>query len=230
MAARWLENIRRTHQLSVFPGSSLTGSWPAVFNNALQEFNNLSNTHRLGVTLVRSGVPVNRFLTGANVQVEATDTAKTFNDTSHGPQTITLGSIDDARTRPLPTGSTDGRLVQALICLRASPKVTAGPTGQATVREAGDPIKLVILIHELIHACGLDNPDHTAFSNPDLFVAVLTPHADASDPAKDREEVGTKNAIPILTPPLFLSAQTVASIQFLWLVPNPVILHFPHTF
>ncbi len=228
MPTRWLEAVRATKQLSIFPGASLSGSWPTVFNNALQEFNNLSNTNGLGVTVSRSSVPVNRFLTGANVQVETSNGAMTFSDTFLGPQTVVLGgSGSAAKTRPLPSGN--GRLGQALILLPSTPKVFAGPTGQRTLREAGDPVKLVMLIHELIHACGLDNDDHTPLSNPDLFVATLVDSPDSNDPKKDREEIGSKNGIPITVPPLFLSSQTAVKIQAIWLLPNPVI-HFPRTF
>jgi len=228
MASRWLESIRSTRQLSVFPGGTLAGSWPAVFDSALQEFNKLSSALGLGVTLTRSATPVNRFLTGANVQFEAATNAFTFENTFWGPQTVSLtGST--AKTRPLPSTSAGGRLGQALILVPLAPKVLAGPTGQRTLREAGDPIKLVIAVHELIHACGLDDSDHTPLGDPDVFVSPLVDDADAVDPAKDREDAGTKNGVAIKLPPLLLSAQTAVKIQALWLLPNPVI-HFPHTF
>lgn len=231
MAHRWLENIRATHQLSVFPGKSLTGSWPTVFNTALQEFNNLSTANNLGVTLTRATAPVNRFLTGANVQFEAASSGSsfTFNDTFLGSQTVTLPSSFMARTRPLPSPSNGDRLGQALILVPATPKVTAGPTGQKVLREAGDPIKLDLAIHELIHACGLDAEDHTPMSDPDVFVAFPDDDPDNSDPSKDRLDVGTKNGVHQKVPPLFLSGPTVSKIQLLWLVPN-VRIHFPHTF
>jgi hypothetical protein len=228
MASRWLESIRGNRQLSVFPGGSLAGSWPTVFNSALQEFNKLSGSLGLGVTLTRSTAPVNRFLTGANVQFEAAVNAFTFNDTFLGPQTVSLtGSA--AKTRPLPSASNGGRLGQALILVPLAPKVLAGPTGQRTLREAGDPIKLVIAVHELIHACGLDDSDHTPLGDPDVFVSPIVDDADPVDPAKDREDAGTKNGVHVKLPPIILSPQTALKIQFLWLVPNPVI-HFPHTF
>jgi hypothetical protein len=229
MATRWLESIRSTGELSVFPGSSLTGSWPVVFSNALQEFNKLSNAHQFGVRLTRSPVGVNRFMTGANVQFEASDTALTFADTFLGPQTMTLaGTGSAAKTRPLPSGN-GGRLGQALILVPSTPKVFAGPTGKRTLREAGDPIKLVIAIHELIHACGLDDDDHTTFNQPDIFSAALVDDADPKDPAKDREQVGSKNGIPITVPPVFIGALTAVKIQALWLIPN-LPIHFPRTF
>ena len=230
VAHRWLENIRTSHQLTVFPGQSLAGSWPTVFNTALEEFNKLSNANNLGVTLTRATAPVNRFLTGANVQFEATSSGSlTFNDTFLGPQTVALPSSFMARTRPLPSPSSGNRLGQALILVPATPRVMAGHTGQKVLREAGDPVKLDMAVHELIHACGLGEEDHTPMSDPDLFVATPDDDPDNSDPSKDRLDVGTKNGVHLKVPPLFLSAPTVSKIQLLWLVPN-VRIHFPHTF
>lgn len=223
MATRWLESIRSSGELTVFAGGSLTGSWPVVFETALIEFNTLSSLHGLGVKMKRAQKGINRFMTDANVQFEASDTGLTFNDTFRGPQTMTLAG-SAAKTRPLPS-SLNGRLGQALILVPATPKVLAGAAGQRTLREAGDPIKLAIAVHELIHACGLDNDDHTALGEPDIFSAALVDQADARDPNKDREQVGTKNAIPITVPPVFLTARTAQKIRLLWLIPN-LPIHF----
>jgi hypothetical protein len=220
MATRWLENIRSTQHLTLFPGGTLNGSWPAVVKNALQEFNKLSGTLGLGVTMTVATAPVDRFLTGANVQVEAATNSATFTDTFLGPQTITFGG-SAAKTRLLPSPSRGGRVGQALILLPSSPQVLAGHTGTRTLREAGDPIKLVIAVHELIHACGLEDSDHTPLGNPDIFVSPFADEADPVDPAKDREDAGTKNGVHVLLPPVVLSAQTAAKIKALWSVPNP---------
>jgi hypothetical protein len=214
----WLKNVKNTRQLSVFPGRSLTASWARVFGSALQEFNKLSSAHGLGVTLTQSATPPTAALTGANVQFEATNGAVTF-DSFVGPVTVSLSGSGTAG-RTVSVGSpSSGRLGQSFVCVPTTPHVFA-PGGK--LREAGDPIKLVIAVHELIHACGLD--EHTSLSDPDLFVAVLSDVPD-NDPAKDQEDVGSGKKVP----PLFLSKQTVARIQLLWLLPSPII-HFPHTF
>ena len=108
-----------------------------------------------------------------------------------------------------------------------------GPVGQQKRREAGDPIKLVMAVHELIHACGLDH--HASWTDPDLFSAMMNDAPDPNDPAKDREEVGSKNGKYIYEPDaqkgLFLSGETVARITNLWLLPRPFfpfpVLRFP---
>jgi hypothetical protein len=218
MDARWLRNIKSTGQLSIFPGSSLTASWAKVFSDALREFNKLSSALSLGVTLTRGATKPTPALTGANVHLEATDRAITF-DSFVGPVTITIGGSGTSGRTKSPISPSVGRIGQSFICVPLTPQVLA-PGGQ--LREAGDPIKLVILVHEFIHACGLD--DHTSMGDPDLFIAVLSDVADV-DPAKDKEDVGSGKKVP----PLFLANQTMTRIQSLWLVPDPVI-HIPHTF
>ena len=218
MDSRWLRNIKSTRQLSIFPGSSLTASWAKVFSDALQEFNKLSSALSLGVTLTRGLTKPTPALTGANVHLEATDAAITF-DSFVGQVTITIAGSGTAGRTKSPISPSIGRIGQSFICVPLAPQVLA-PGG--ILREAGDPIKLVILVHEIIHALGLD--DHTSLSDPDLFIAVLSDVPDA-DPAKDQEDVGSRKKVP----PLFLAKQTVTRIQSLWLLPDPVI-HIPHTF
>lgn len=219
MDTPWLKSIKSAHQLSVFPGSSLTGSWPKVFSDALTEFNKLSSANGLGITLTRASSPPDRFLTGANVQFEATNGAMSF-ASFVGPVTVSIGGTGTSgRTVSVGSPSNGGRLGQSFICVPVSPQVFAPG---AKLREAGDPIKLVIAVHELIHACGLDR--HTSLKDPDLFIAVLSDVPDA-DPNNDREDIGSGKKVP----PLFLSPETVARIQILWLLPSPII-HFPHTF
>lgn len=228
VANRWLEQIRETHQLTVFPGSTLTGSWSVALPQALSAFNALSSTHGLGVTLTRASAPVNRFMTGANVQIEASNSSHTFADTMLGPQTMVLPGLSGALTRSLPSAR-GGRIGQSLILVPTPLSVMAGPTGQKRLREAGNPVKVVILVHELIHACGLDNPDHASVADPDVFSGTIVDDPDPNDPDKDREELGSKGGVPVKAPPLLLSSQTVTKIQAIWLLPNPV-LHFPRTF
>jgi len=219
MDTPWLQNIKNTHQLSVFPGNSLSGSWSKVFSDALTEFNRLSNASGLGVTLTRGSSPPTPSFTGANVQFEATNSTMTFQSFA-GQVTVPIAATGTSgKTISVGSPSRGGRLGQSFICVPLAPQVLA-PGGK--VREAGDPIKLVIAVHELLHACGLDR--HTSFKDPDLFIQVLSDIPD-TDPNKDLEDIGSGKRVP----PLFLSVETVARMQFLWLLPSPVI-HFPRTF
>jgi hypothetical protein len=146
-----------------------------------------------------------------------------------GPIDIDVSSVAGARgdTQTAPSPSAGGRIVQAFICVDPSPQVS----GLASVqRDAGDPILLVVLVHEFIHACGLSGTtnflSHTSMGDPDLFVAVLSDVV-GRDPADDKEDVGSGK----LVPSLFLANETVNRIKALWLVPDYFLhIHFPHTF
>ena len=95
MATPWDDPIKKTKTLTVFPGSSVSGgSWASVFASAIQEFNNLSNTHKLGVSLSQSATaPDPSGVGGADVQFEAGN--GTVNFTSFG-QTISVTVNGDA--------------------------------------------------------------------------------------------------------------------------------------
>jgi hypothetical protein len=58
MATPWIDKVKKSKQLTVFPTSAVKrGRWAGVFTNALQEFNRISTTMKLGVTLAQSTVP-----------------------------------------------------------------------------------------------------------------------------------------------------------------------------
>lgn len=50
MALPWASAIKRKKQLAVYTGSAL-GPWAGIVKDAMREFNSLSRTHKLGVTL-----------------------------------------------------------------------------------------------------------------------------------------------------------------------------------
>src|SRR5689334_20588161 len=65
--APWLDEVKRTGQLTLgFDDSLRRTLWDRVFRDALFEFNKLSNTHRLGVTLVTADEPAR-----ANVEIRS---------------------------------------------------------------------------------------------------------------------------------------------------------------
>ena len=67
----------------------------------------------------------------------------------------------------------------------------------------------LIAAHELLHACGLENSEHTS---DDLFQG--TPRVDAGDtPKGDRVLIGTG---PKLMPPLVLGGSTAKNMKELW--------------
>ena len=96
-------------------------------------------------------------------------------------------------------------LEKAFIYLPRQPRINT-PGG---LRPAGAGVMKVIAAHELLHACGLENSDH---SSDDLFQG--TPRVDAGDKARDDKVlIGTG---PKAMPPLFLGGSTAKSIKDLW--------------
>lgn len=69
MPIPWTDSVKRSARLSVYLGSSLRGAWTAPFREDLREFNTLSRTHSLGVTMTQSN-DARTDSGGANVGVE----------------------------------------------------------------------------------------------------------------------------------------------------------------
>jgi len=200
MPKPWIDRVKQSGQLTIFTGN-LAGSWAHVFRQALHEFNTLCSAHRLGVRFIESREPAEKD-DGANVSVQTAD----------GTLSATFGNetrsrdFDGARLH----GATllfgrDAGVEKVFIFLPSQPQVST-PKG---LRPAGPGVTKVIAAHELIHACGLDNSDH---SNDDLFQG--NPRVDAGDSAAgDKVLIGVG---PKKMPPLYLSAATAKSIKDLW--------------
>lgn len=219
MANAWEDPIRNSSQLTVFPTRALTRSfWSRIFTQSIIEFNRLSSSLHLGVTLVQSAVaPDPDSDAGANIQVDvAAGKAKarglgvnideSFSATSaHGLTKVMSRSF----------GSGPARVVKCFVFVPSNPTGNA-PSGPRVI---GDPVKLFILVHEFVHAAGqLDNGDHSPESVPDVFIGtpVASPQLDVgSVPADDRVRVGTS---PNFTrfPPLTLDGRTARLIRPNW--------------
>jgi hypothetical protein len=208
MATRWRDDIRNSGQLSVFPGPKVTGGkWDAVFNDALKQFNTLSSSLHLGVTLKKSVTPPDPTGPGgADVVFEAGSGTVSF--MSDGQQfSVTTAGNDirgDTTTAGVQFGTGPVRLTKAFILVPITPQISAKG------REVGDGLKLVIAVHELIHACGLANADHDL----GVFFSPMNPVFD-KNPANDKFQGGTSQMMP----PIFLSPKTVTAIQSLWVGP-----------
>lgn len=202
MAMPWTSAIRRKKQLAVYTGSSL-GSWAGIVKDALQEFNSLSRTHQLGVTLSESShPPTDRG--GADVSLQTANGALSF---SYGGTTRT-GSFPGVQKHGLTLlFSRDGFIEKAAVFLPSQPQLHT-PNGS---RAVGPNVMKLIAIHELVHACGLENGEH---SPNDLFQA--NPQVYPGDTA-----AGDKVTIPgsgkvRLMPPFVLSGPTASYIRRLW--------------
>jgi hypothetical protein len=221
--APWLDEIKRTGQLTIgFDVSLGRALWDRVFKDAIVEFNKLSNTHRLGITFVRS-----EDATKANVEARAANGDFEFQYPPDIPKrTIRFdGKSVHGLCKPLLTQVTDRSRVNQYKLMKAFIYVPANPMGDD--RPVGDPVKLVIAVHEMIHACGLvDDNEHSVddiFSWPQLRMGtqasedrLATLGGTITFPGKPGEPPRTGHST-VDMPPLFLKNQTIEKIRKLWI-------------
>jgi hypothetical protein len=196
----WTSGIRQSGSLTIYI-AALAGNWAHVFREAMHEFNVLSSAHKLGVVIRESKLPPEH-AEGANVSVQTANGAisASYDGTSRSE------TFDGGRLHGLTLlFSRDRVLERASIYLPSQPKVNT-PAG---LRPVGAGVMKLIAAHELLHACGLENSDH---SSDDLFQGM--PRVDAGDtPKGDRVLIGTG---PKLMPPLYLGGGTAKNIKELW--------------
>ena len=203
MATAWTDAVRSGGKLGVYAGPSLRGQWATVFKEAFDAFNTLSKHHGLGVTLVKATTaPTDTG--GADVAVALGSGAVSA---SWGGETDD-GNFDGTRMHGLTIQfARGGSIGKAFIFLPERPQVNT-PSG---IRPVGTNVMKLIAVHELVHACGLDNSDH---STDDLFQA--NPQVDPGDrPSQDRIRIGTGSPMRWM-PPLVLGGSTVSALKRLW--------------
>ncbi len=198
----WTDGVRQSGKLSIYLGS-LAGEWGHVFRAALHDFNVLSAAHKLGVAIAESKhAPDGE--SGANVSVQSADGAisATYGGESRSKD------FDGNRLHGLTmlfSRQPENQVEKAFIYLPSKPRVNT-PRG---LRPAGAGVMKVIATHELLHACGLENSDH---STGDIFQG--TPRVDAGDSAPgDKVLIGTG---PKKMPPVYLGGDTAKRIKELW--------------
>lgn len=202
MAESWVDSVKRSGHLIVEVGS-MAGSWASVFREAMQAFNDLSRAHGLGVRLSRPGHGSGA-QGGANVRVESSSgqIACSYGGARHSE------SFDGHRMHGRTfLFSRAGNIEKAFVFLPGHPQVNT-PRG---MRSVGANIMKVIAVHELVHACGLSNHDH---STDDLFQS--NPNVDpGSTPTTDRVRIQLRNRV-VFMPPLILSGSTIQKIRAVW--------------
>jgi hypothetical protein len=207
MATPWVDAVKQTGQLAIFPGPKVThGPWKAVFGNALTRFNDLSNKLQLGVTLTQATKPPQATGGGADVQFEVANGKVTFTVLgSQFSREINGNALHGDTFQAMITGAGPDRITKAFIWIPVTPRA-GGPGG----RVVGDGVKLLIAVHEMIHACGLEDADHSDDSDPDVFCTfqqLLT----GQHPHQDQLQAGA-----LKMPPVYLNKRTAAKIQSLW--------------
>ncbi len=202
MAMPWTSAIKRKKQLAVYTGSSL-GSWAGILKDVIREFNSLSRKYQLGVTLIESSNPPTD-TGGADISIQSANGAVSF---SYGGVTKP-GSFSGIQMHGLTLlFSRDGFIEKAAVFLPSHPQVNT-PNG---LRAVGPNVMKLIAIHELVHACGLTNNEH---SPSDLFQA--NPQVYPGDTAAgDKVMIQTGGKVTGM-PPFVLSSQTANHVKRLW--------------
>jgi hypothetical protein len=206
MGASWIRNIRRSKTLHVYQDPLLSSSrWAKIFKPGIDECNRLYKSKNLGITFRVSGsVPTARG--GANVWVRVAQSSINLQYKNVNKKTPFNGRYLHGYTALL-SGETTHEIEKAYIFLPADPHISTNTPSGPLYRKVGEGVMKVIFVHELIHACGLHNSDHT---NDDIFKG--RPNVDyGSTPQGDKVVVGGRKM-----PPLYLSAATVSKIKSLW--------------
>jgi hypothetical protein len=234
MATPWEDSIRNRNpkELTVFATKAVTGgSWGPLFTKSLAEFNRLSSINKLGVTLTESksspdddkegegGAEV-RFDVGSGT-LSGRTLGTDFEEKNFSP----TGIHGFTQTFKRQFGTQPARMRRAFVFVPANPQIQAAvrqPKGDFTFinRLAGDGVRLFIAVHELIHACGLDNADHSPETDPDVMCGC-PPHGcpqTAAGPADKPEldKIRLRFEPRVTTPPLTLSARTAGLIRGIW--------------
>jgi hypothetical protein len=206
-------------QLTVFATPVVArGRWASVFTNAMQEFNRLSATMQLGVTLTLSTTPPEtNGLGGADVNFDVGSGDVRFTVLGNEFSLNVIGDGMHGHTQVISWRSDKGvkEVIKAFTFVPSTPMINAGPAGQQIRREVGDGVKLVIAVHELVHACGLANADHSPEIIPDIFIAQPQPSA-GKTPQDDKLRIRLDPPNNLFAPPIILTARTAGLIQSNW--------------
>jgi hypothetical protein len=220
----WRDEVKRTSKLTLALDPSIgQHGWAKPFQDGVAAFNAL----RLGVSyeLTNDQVKANvvaqakteKFTFGYDDgEFKKEEEEYAFDGTSvHGHCSMLSGNVRNRTTR-----SFELRMIRAFIFVPAKP--SAAPMRRGIV---GDPVKMVVAVHEMVHACGLDNDHHTV---DDVFCWPKAKY-DPENPDNDRVEAYTGRREPIVIagqnrtrpvmvsmPPIVLNAPTQEKIRKLW--------------
>ena len=201
MPTAWSYGVRAGKKLSVFATPSAESGYGRPIQQAITWF----NQQKMGVTLVRAQAEKD-----CHIRIEARD------------GTVTGGSQQDEIQKDVVNGLYFRDGDKAWIYVPLTPKV------QAAVRQAhgdilriprlaGDPVKMFMIAHELLHCAGLDQEDHTPPQHGDVFTGEgnWVPEAGASA-AHDQMNLSGQVGFQMRQPPLSLHPSTKTKLMTVW--------------
>jgi hypothetical protein len=202
MAKPWSEAVRKSKQLSYHCQNSISGLWAGALSEALRHFDHQASNF---VKLVKADDSKS-----ANIEIQAGGGKIDYTYLGNPFQTFINGSGYIGRNQLL---SIDGIVEKSMIILPNMPNVNAPRiNGPSRVRPAGKNILIFIALHELIHACGLEDKDHTSLC---VFDGHPSPNGSADGPDKDVMETRTQKK-RVNMPPFTISKTTLSKIASNW--------------
>jgi hypothetical protein len=182
----WPKNVRSKGALTVAAAEDFKGGhWSTAFDKAISTFNQLMSDKGIGVTISKAEKEINahiRFVTEKGNGIHGnTDLA-----------TMKLGSTE--------------YLDRITVKVPATPRIDPNDSKS---REVGVGVRIYILVHEMIHAIGLTNDEH---SQDDVFTKAGALKAGKS--AGDDQVQPFDGSEPM--PPVRLGATTIANLKKAW--------------
>jgi hypothetical protein len=195
MVIPWLNSIRQTHKLTIFAAQNAAALAP-ILGVAVTRFNALSQSLSLNVTYeIGSTAPDPDNLNGANVQFALANGAYSFKGLGADGNGFLAANAREGVTRFVTGGNDkDAKLAKAFIFLPASIQVH-------------DFMKTCMTVHEMVHATGLDNDEHSSDADPDIFCSSLTPSGSGVQCGLFANRI---------MPPIWMTLRTAAKIQAPW--------------
>ncbi|MBM0206902.1 hypothetical protein JNW90_30785 [Micromonospora sp. STR1s_5] len=215
----WEDSIKKTKSLTVFPSSKLSASWLAALKTSITAFNALSLNVQFSIPTGAKEIPPDgedgsevQFSMGrGTITYEAHGTKFTLKDSAGVPVAFS-GTGLHGSTQTVKRSFGGPHLIRrAFITVPDKPQMSA-PGGS---RDAGANILNFIAFHELIHATGLSNDEHSQ-TGPNADAFTIFPTADAGKTSKTDRMILNSNPPRIFAPPLTIGPRVTGLINGNW--------------
>jgi hypothetical protein len=206
MAQAWINSVQSSGQLSVFAGPGFTGGmWATVLKGAIVAFNNLMSAKGIKLKLTTTTKKPSE-AGGADINLEAVASKASFSfGGAQYSQTFNGNGLHGSMVpvQAQQSGKSIG-IEKAFVFVPQTPRKAE------KAREVGAKVREFILVHELVHAAGLFNSDHT-LEDVLCYPAELQ---EGQTPADDR--VHPWGGLGSNMPPYVLADKTVNKLQSIW--------------